>query len=135
MNIIGKWEVAAVMSLVDGDFRMVTRDEAENIEDFDTSIFESVLEFTPDGKLLNLMKIPEGATKEQINEAVSAGMEFAGDYLITKKQDWKEEDGKVLFDSEIQGEILGEEVSPWAEIKFDDNGEFTMMDMLRFKKM
>ena len=135
MNIIGKWEVSAVISFVDGDMKWVTKEEAANIEDFDTSMFAPIMEFTPDGTILNLMKIPDDMTQEQIDGAISEGMERVDDYLITQKQTWKEEDGKLLYNTEIEGEILGEEVSPWAEITVDDNGEITMMEMFRLKKL
>ncbi|MDD6799783.1 MAG: hypothetical protein PUE85_05125 [Firmicutes bacterium] len=135
MNIIGRWGVSAVMSFADGDFKWVTEEESANIEDFDTSTFSQVMEFTPDGKLLNMIKIPENTPQEEIDNAVSAGMTRVDDYLVTGQQEWKEEDGKILYNSGVQGEVLGEEVSPWAEIAVDDNGEITVMEMIRMKKL
>lgn len=135
MNLIGKWEVSAVLSFADGEMKWVTREEANNIEDFDLSMFGAVMEFTPDGTVLDMMKIPQGMTQDEINKVISEGVELAGDFFVTGKHEWKEEDGKLLYNTQITGEVLGEEVSPWVEIPENENGEITLMDMLRMRRM
>ena len=135
MNHIGKWEVSAVLSFMDGEMKWVTREEANNIEDFDLSMFGAVMEFTPDGTVLDMMKIPQGMTQDEINKAISEGAELVGDFFVTGKHEWKEEDGKLLYNTQVTGEVLGEELSPWVEIPENENGKITLLDMLRMKRM
>ena len=42
--------------------------------------------------------------------------------MIVEEHPWKEEDGKYYYDSGIQGEVLGEPVSPWMEIQETEDG-------------
>lgn len=135
MKYIGKWEVSAALSFVDGEIKWVTREEANDIEDFDLSLFSPIMEFAPDGTVLTLYRIPEGMPQEEIDEAVSRGAVVAGDFLAMEKREWKEDGGKILYNTQIVGEFLGEEVSPWAEITEDENGEITMMEMIRLKRI
>lgn len=133
MNLIGKWEVSAVLSALDGEMKWITREEADGMEDFDLSMFDPITEFTEDGVVLTLFRIPEKMPQEEIDNAISEGMERTGDFLVTGKQEWKEENGKFLYNTEIEGAIFDEEVSPWVEIPEDENGEITLMGMLRMK--
>ena len=68
-------------------------------------------------------------------EAISRGAVVAGDFLAMEKREWKEDGGKILYNTQIVGEFVGEEVSPWAEITEDENGEITMMEMIRLKRV
>ena len=49
MKYIGKWEVSAALSFVDGKIKWVTREEANSIEDFDLSLFSPIMEFARNG--------------------------------------------------------------------------------------
>ena len=81
-------------------------------------------------------KIPEGMSQEEIDKLISEeDMERVDDYLVIATHQWKEDDGRFLYNTKIEGEIFGEEVSPWSEILVDDNGEITVADMIRMKKM
>ncbi len=42
--------------------------------------------------------------------------------MIVEEHPWKEENGKYYYDSGIQGEVLGEPVSPWMEIQETEDG-------------
>ena len=135
MDIIGKWEVSSILSFGENGPEWLTPDEARQKEDFDESILNMFAEFMPDGTLRYMIKLPENVPQEELDNAVASGAEVVGDYLVTQKSEWKEENGKYLFNSQIEGEIFGEEVSPWAEISVDDNDEITVMDLYRMKKM
>ena len=50
------------------------------------------------------------------------------------KHVWKEEDGKILYNTNITGEIFDEELSPWAEIEADADGNITLMGVLRLMR-
>lgn len=134
MKIIGQWKVSAVLSAADGEMKWVTREEAEQIEDFDLSMFDTITEFRPDGTVCDLIRIPQGMPQDEIDKAVAAGYELAGEFLVAGKHAWKEEDGKILYNTNITGEILGEELSPWAEIAEDVDGNITLMEILRLTR-
>ena len=134
MNPIGQWKVSAVLSAADGEMKWVTREEAEKIEDFDLSMFDAITEFRPDGTVCDLIRIPQGMPQDEIDKAVAAGYELAGEFLVAGKHAWKEEDGKILYNTNITGEILGEELSPWAEIAEDVDGNITLMEILRLTR-
>ena len=134
MNLIGQWKVSAVLSAAGGEMKWVTREEAEQIEDFDLSMFDTITEFRPDGTVCDLIRIPRGMPQDEIDKAVAAGYELAGEFLVAGKHAWKEEDGKILYNTNITGEILGEELSPWAEIAEDVDGNITLMEILRLTR-
>lgn len=75
-------------------------------------------EFTPDGRLDTLMPVPE----EMVEQAKNEGMEIREGFAVIKSAAWKEQDGKFFFDSEIEGEILGEAVDSFMEIKVLPDG-------------
>lgn len=135
MKIIGQWKVSAVLSDVDGTLKWVTREEAEQIEDFDFSMFDAITEFRLDGTVCDLLRIPQDMPQDEIDNAVASGYELAGDFLVAGKHAWKEENDKIFYNTNINGEILGEELSPWAEIAEDTDGNITLMGILRLMRI
>ena len=134
MNPVGKWKVKEVISFNE-NFEMVwkTIDElaASASEDDDNSVSvyqNSITVFNDNGTVETIMPIPEGATAEELEDVeISDGMA-----VIDTKQ-WKNEDGKNLYNSEIQGEVLGEEVSPWIEIK--EVGDMIELESIRLARI
>lgn len=135
MNIIGQWKVSAILSGIDGTLKWVTKEEAEQIEDFDFSMFDTITEFRPDGTVCDLLRIPQDMSQDEIDNAVAAGYELADDFLVAGKHAWKEENDKIFYNTNIKGEILGEELSPWAEIAEDADGNITLMEILRLTRV
>lgn len=131
--IIGTYEVAKVITATGTKLNMFTKEEmseylgkqkkrgavdddeiAENMRVFDTRI-----EFTPDGEILTLMKAPDGATEEELAEAIKEG-EILGakdGYIIAEKKHWRLDGDKYFYgtDDEDNGVYQG-------EMKFDDDG-------------
>lgn len=134
MNPIGQWKVSAVLSAADGEVKWVTREEAEKIEDFDLSMFDAITEFRPDGMACDLIRIPQGTPQAEIDKAVAGGREVAGDCIVAGKHAWTEKDGKLLYNTNITGEILGEELSPWIEIEEYADGDITLIGLLRLTR-
>ena len=137
MDICGLWKVRE-MHLVTPDGEKVFTADSQVDNDMYAEIVQMckyIMEFAPDGTVLTLYRIPEGMPQEEIDEAVSRGAVVAGDFLAMEKREWKEDGGKILYNTQIVGEFLGEEVSPWAEITEDENGEITMMEMIRLKRV
>ena len=64
------------------------------------------------------MPIPE----EMYEEAKKEGMEIRDGFAVIGSTMWKEKDGKFFYDSKIEGEVLGEAVDPFMEIKVLPDG-------------
>lgn len=91
------------------------------------------IEFCENGDLYMLMPIPEGATKEEIDEAVSKGMiKLYNGRLLQSELKWEERDGEIWYDTGIEGEIMGEAADTWAKA-ISDEGFFEFMN-IRFAK-
>lgn len=87
----------------------------------------SCVEVCEDGNLYMLMPIPEEATQEMIDEAVEAGELILRNGMICgQSMAWEERDGKLWFDTGMEGEVFGEKADTWA-CATDDDGFFTFM--------
>lgn len=135
MNLVGKWEVSAVTTWVGDDLKWATREEASRMEDCNLSIFDTVMEFTDSGEVRTLARIPAGMSQEELDEARAQGEEIDGDFFVGEKHPWKEENGKIFYHTGAEGTFLDEEVSPWDEIIVEENGEITVLGMMRMKRM
>ena len=82
---------------------------------------------------MRYIEVTVDTPKEELDAAAAAGeLELCGDMIILERKRWKEEDGKLLYDTGVKGEVLGEAVSPWVEVKFaDDMMELPMMRLIR----
>lgn len=134
MNPVGKWKVKEVISFNE-NFEMVwkTIDElaASASEDDDNSVSvyqNSITVFNDNGTVETIMPIPEGATAEELED-----VEIRDGTAVIDTKQWKNEDGKNLYNSEIQGEVLGEEVSPWIEIK--EVGDMIELESIRLARI
>lgn len=136
MSIIGKWKVKEMICTSDDSLEMKPIEELlADDEDGDIrSAAAMIIEFTEDGKALTLMPIPAEATQEEIDEAVNSGELVIRDGFIVEESEWREEDGHFLYNTKIEGEAFGEEVSPWAELKLDENGEIDFQDIYKLKR-
>jgi len=140
MDIIGNWILCEVMSR-DKDFNILWTPLADFLadpeadEDLKRGLDGTRITVTEGGELLTMQKIPEGATQEQIDEAVKRGRITLSEdgMMIVGRTEWKERDGKLVFDTHIEGEILGEKADPWEELVFTDDGMLEMM-VYRYKK-
>ena len=79
--------------------------------------------FKDDGYIYTAMPIPEDMPKEEIDEYISSGEGWLVDEMLgIERKEWKEQDGKVSFNTGTKGEVLGEAVDPWTEIPQADDG-------------
>ena len=98
-------------------FTPETLPDEEEYEDF-AQMVRTFFEFTPDGRLDTLMPVPE----EMVEQAKNEGMEICEGFAVIKSAAWKEQDGKFFYNSEIEGEVFGETVDPFMEIKVLPDG-------------
>ena len=125
LNVVGRWKIEKVL-FMDSDLNQSWRPVEDILADDsveDKDLFYSKALFTEDGRLLMMLEKPEDMSQEEVDEMVASGeMEVYEDYLVYEKFPWKEEDGKILFDSGAKMEVLGEEIPSWIEIKSDGDG-------------
>ena len=128
MNVIGKWKIAAALTVND-DFEQIWKTVEEmaadpEVDPFDLQMFESVIIFGEDGIIRTAVKIPEDTPQEEIDAAIESGEceLYEPGFMIVEKREWKEENGKIRYNTGIEGEILGEETDPWDDIIELDNG-------------
>ena len=127
MNVVGIWKVKEVFSLNENEGKWLSFQECmdnEEMDDETKSFLSARFVFEPDGLFKVVMAIPEGVPQEKIDQAVAAGeiRLFDSRSMIVEEHPWKEENGKYYYDSGIQGEVLGEPVSPWMEIQETEDG-------------
>lgn len=128
MNVIGKWKIAEALTVND-DFEQIWKTVEEMAADpdeeaFDLQMLDSLFIFGDDGTIKTVIQLPDDISQEEIDEAIESGEceLYAPGQMVVEKRHWKEENGKILFDSEIEGEIFGEKADPWVEIIPTENG-------------
>lgn len=129
MSFLGKWEVKDMLSFGDDNLpKYITKEEYQARPDYDpeeegpTSIFDMMLVFLEGGKIESCMKVSQEPTAEDLAYIEKKGMKYVDGVLTTETFDYKEEDGKILYNSGIKGTFLGEETNPWMELTIDDEG-------------
>lgn len=151
-EIVGKYEVARSTIFANGEIGLRTKDEAKALlekqveageidgDEYSETmrVFDTVIEFTSDHKVITWTPVPEGVSEEEIKEAVEAGeiKRFCGGMISLEEQEWKYSDGKFYYDTGEQREVFGEEKSSWDELKKDENGLITYgSGMMKIKKV
>ena len=121
MDIRGIWKVKEVhVPTPDGE-KVFTPDNPPEDERFEGAVemMQYRTEFAEDGTLNTLMFVPE----EMREEAAKHGAVVREDgYAAVESTVWKEENGKIYYDTEIEGEVLGEKVDSFAEIPVTEDG-------------
>ena len=121
MDIRGIWKVKEVRVPTPDGVKVFTPDNPPQEERFEGSaeLMQYRTEFAEDGVLNTLMFVPE----EMRQEAAKHGTEVREDgYAAVESTVWKEENGKIYYDTEIEGEVLGEKVDSFAEIPVTEDG-------------
>ncbi len=121
MDICGIWKVKEVRVLTPDGEKVFTPDNPPEDERFEGSaeLMQYRTEFAEDGMLNTLMFVPE----EMREEAAKHGAVVREDgYAAIESTTWKEENGKLYYDTKIEGEVLGEKVDSFAEIPVTEDG-------------
>ncbi len=125
MELIGKWKVKELLFPTGNGMVSYTPEnlpEGDNADEIIMMLMSRV-EFTEDGFMNTLMRVPE----DKIELAKSQGAVIDADGFAPIEQTiWKEKDGKFYYDTKVEGEVLGEAVDPFAEIPVDENGCLTI---------
>ena len=151
-DIVGQYAVDAMMTMVGNDFGMYKKAEVEadlkkqleagaiSDEEYNSSLrmFNTVVEFTEDHKMIEWVTIPVGVTEEQIKAALDAG-EIAAvkDGMFTGgEKEWKAVGGKYYYNTGEHRELFGEVLSPWDEIVIGEDGTIPLSGgMMKVRKI
>ena len=121
MDIRGIWKVREVHVPTPEGERIFTPDDPPEEERFESCIemMQCRTEFAEDGVLNTLMFVPE----DKRGEAAKHGAVVREDgYAAIESTVWKEENGKIYYDTKIEGEVFGEKVDSFAEIPVTEEG-------------
>lgn len=121
MDIRGIWKVKEIRVPTPDGVKVFTPDNPPQEERFEGSaeLMGYRTEFAEDGMLNTLMFVPE----EMRQEAAKQGVEVREDgYAAIESTVWKEENGKIYYDTKIEGEVLGEKADSFAEIPVTEDG-------------
>ncbi len=121
MDIRGIWKVKEVRVPTPDGTKVFTPDNPPEDERFESSaeFLQYRMEFAEGGVLNTLMFVPE----EMREEAAKHGAVVREDgYAPIESTVWKEENGKIYYDTKIEGEVLGEKVDSFAEIPVTEDG-------------
>lgn len=139
MNLVGKWKVKELLqfSLENGmEWKPVDEvidanaDEDEEEEGGFNAYRDTITSFNEDGTVDTLAKAPEGYLEAA--QANGEEVTLRDGMVVISTNSWKTEDGKNYYNTGIQGEVLGEEVSPWQEIV--EVGEMIEFSMVRYAR-
>ena len=121
MDIRGIWKVREVHVPTPEGGRIFTPDNPPEEERFESCIemMQCRTELAEDGVLNTLMFVPE----DMREEAAKHGAVVREDgYAAVESTVWKEENGKIYYDTKIEGEVFGERVDSFAEIPVTEDG-------------
>ena len=132
MNVAGVWKIksaqqfdAATMKLVEKNVEDILADTS--IADDEKQMLHAKFVFKDDGFVYTALPVPEGTPQEEIDEYLASGEAWMVDGMLgIERREWKEEDGKVKFNTGTKGEVLGEAIDPWMEIKENEDGSIKL---------
>ncbi len=143
LGIVGRYEVAKAFAFINDDTGLFTKEEVnadcdkkiaagEMDEDEareELSMFDRVMDIDADHKIRNMMKIPDGMSKKELDAAVKSGdiLGYKDGWACVGEQDWKCVNGKYYYDTGESRELYGEEQSSWDELAFDADGLLPLM--------
>ena len=120
------------MMYFDEEKGMVWMDAADILakdDDKDTQMMlKAIVLIEENGSMTFLSPLPDGVSQEEIDEALASGdLVLRDGLMLVGENQWKEENGKYLADTGAEGEVLGEKVGPWEEIKILDSDMIEVM--------
>ena len=135
MNIIGKWKISDVMIGVE-NHKIVWKpvEEVKKNNPGPESIFyDSIFEFSDDGKSRTLMPIPENVPKEEVDKMAAEGKVTLYDGMVLAEEvQWEMEDDRIFYDTNKESNLLKNNVPSSLELDFV-NGKLHLLTFLLTK--
>ena len=140
-NLVGKWRIAEMMDFNSEKecIEWVKTEELLSRDDADKDTFligRMQIVFAEDGTITMLTPIPDGVSQEEVDAAVKSGeITLKDGMMFMGENHWKVEDGKNMADTGLEGEVMGEKVGPWEELKEIGDGmlQMTMYHIARME--
>ena len=132
--IVGRYAVFKMPGAAGESVGMLTREEAlasleasgmdEETKAEAISQYDTVVEFTPDRRVISWAKLPPDVSEAEIKEALEAGeiKEVRDGYYCAGENEWKAVNGKYYYDTGMERELFDEKVSSWDELKENEEG-------------
>lgn len=145
-EIVGMYGVLKLRTYSDEGFIWITAeeqreksagDDVPDAEDYALQMLDWKVEFTADHQVFVWMKVPEGASQADLEEAMRQGeVACVKDGMFAEKAlAWKAVNGRYYYNTGEHREVFGEVQSPWDELKCDEEGNiFFMNNMLLLQK-
>jgi hypothetical protein len=133
INLIGKWNIVEIIQFneKEGCMDWVKAEDYLAQDDLDremAAMLKYQVLFEENGNFGFLMPIPEDLSQKEIDEALASGeFELKDGMILVDKHHWKVENGKNMADIGHEGEVMGEKVGPWEELKEVDAETIEMM--------
>lgn len=132
MDCIGTWKIKEVLKFNENFERVWTDVDDiladETLEDSAKQMMVMQVIFSEDGLIRMVMPLPEGIPQEELDEALASGELKLWDEktMLLEEHSWKMENGKLMYDTGMKGEVFGEAVSSWDEIT-EENGMLRLL--------
>lgn len=134
MNIIGKWKLKGFKTPTENglELHMLADASEEMLVELEETL-DMLIEFCEDHTFNWLYE----ANEKYLALAEESGAVKRDDgYIVAFTGEWEEKDGKILYDSGAEGEILGEQIDPFVELEFTDDGDILYnYGMLLYERM
>ncbi len=120
MNIIGKWKLKGISIPTENGLVLYTEDAVpqEHMDVFNENK-DMILEFLEDGTLNTIVE----AVGQYLEMATAEGIEPREDgYIIAMSTQWEQRGEAIFYNSQLEGEILDEQVDPFIQIGFTEDG-------------
>ncbi len=151
-EIVGRYAVAKIVTMIGEEFGMFSREEVEDdlarrvaageIDEDEAreglSPFETFVDFTDDHRVVSWMKLPDGVSDEEIRAAQEEGQigEVKDGYFAeTAAKEWKAVDGRYYYNTGETRELFGEAQSPWDELKTDEEGLLDYSGVFKLRRI
>ena len=129
MEFNGKWIAATMLNFTEEGMKQTPIEELD-LADTDMAQLASSFLIISDDKIETCIQLPA----EVVEEARAEGAPVSDDgIMVVQTQPIKIKDGIAYYNDGTTGEIMGEEIDGWNQLKLDENGLIDM-GMVCYKK-
>lgn len=133
MDFIGKWKFKGINMPTPDGTKFFTRETAtEDMSDIFDEGEQMLLEFCEDGTYNMIVE----AVGEIAETAAEEGYLIREDgYAVVDTAKWEDRDGTIFYDSQAEGTIGDEEIDPFVELTFTEEGDLVYNFLYVYEKV
>ncbi len=137
-EVVGSYKVVKMVAYIDDKFEQFEKEviaadcqkkiAAGEMEDRDAerslAIFDSIVEFTDDYKVLNWTPLPKDISDDEVKAALEAGQisQVKDGRFLAEEKEWKAVNGAYYYNTKEHRVVFDELKSSWDKIEIDQNG-------------